>query len=120
MSFVPAKAGAYLVEPTSFLSFSTGAYTLKMSSASPARTQGKSAASCLIPAPDRRLCDEILRQLILCGHPLATQAVAGVGAFNKVSLPLGTYFVDAFRIPPVRAGLTPLIRPMASATPGPG
>ena len=110
------KAGAYLVEPTSFLSFNRRLHAQDEFRVplGPRANQRRPVYSGFRPVALMRFFDNSSR-----ASP-GDAGRGGVGAFTKVSLPLGTYFVDAFKDTAGAAGLTPLIRPMASATPGPG
>ncbi|MEQ1918565.1 MAG: hypothetical protein ABL955_05150, partial [Elusimicrobiota bacterium] len=104
VSLTPTEAGVYVVEPTSFYGGSLGAYTVTMNAGSSgAGTDGIYGTLSYTGSQSGSIGVRFFDNANYAGVPVATMAVAvGAGtfsglAFDKRYLPLGPYFVDAFR-----------------------
>ncbi|MCM2303763.1 MAG: hypothetical protein NDJ72_03625 [Elusimicrobia bacterium] len=104
VSVTPMQAGVYVVEPTSFYEYTFGAYSLTMSAgASGQATDGISGTLSYTGSQSGNITVRFFNNASFAGVPVATMTVAaGPGTFSNLSfdkryLPLGTYYVDAFR-----------------------
>ncbi|MEK7232691.1 MAG: hypothetical protein AAB268_02655 [Elusimicrobiota bacterium] len=104
VSLTPNATGVYVVEPTSFYGFSTGAYSVTMDAgASGLATDGIYGTLSYTGSQTGAIVVRFFTNSSFSGVPVATMSVAASSgsvsglAFDKRYLPMGTYFVDAFR-----------------------
>jgi hypothetical protein len=104
VSLTPLETGVYVVEPTSFYGFSTGTYSVTMNAGSTGSDPGQISGQLTYSGSQGgNFVLRFFANSSFTGVPLATMTVAAAAGsvslltFNRTSLPLGTYSVDAFR-----------------------